>query len=250
MCTTQTLSSWEVDDFISTRSQFAGESVEDAKYAITDHLAGIDLKKVNHIQRVILLAEEFDYALLKTAEWLSEKYGIAIRCYRMNYASDGLSEYLSCACIYPPAEIADQASRARRPSSMLITRDSTQDTLASITNPDVRSFFENPPANGERAASREIAIRINGRRRFWVGMRRKHAYVWQGGRFADDVKFWKENLSEPQKVEPVRDGISLRFHLRTAEDFAFFQKALGTKLNSVLFESRDDEEAESPLEEV
>lgn len=245
------LADWNLDDFLTERMQFAKESVEEARLSISDHLAGVDIKKLNQTQRVILLAEQFDYALLKTAEWLSEKYGVVIRCYRMAYASDGTSEYLSCTCIYPPAEIAEQAVRVKRPSAMLSSpSESAAEILESITNPEVRTFFEHPPANSERAAPREIAIRIGGRRRYWIGMRRKHAYVWQGGRFAEDMKFWKEGLSQPEKVEPVREGISLRFHLRTARDFEFFKNALDNKLKSTQFDVGDDEEAESPSEEA
>jgi hypothetical protein len=41
------------------------------------------LDAINRSQRIILLAEAFDFEVLVTAEWLTDRYDMDIRCYRL-----------------------------------------------------------------------------------------------------------------------------------------------------------------------
>jgi hypothetical protein len=64
---------------------------------------------LNGTQRIILMAEGFDYEVMVAAEWLTETYDMDIRCYRLKLSAEADSKYLSCTCIYPPPEITDHS---------------------------------------------------------------------------------------------------------------------------------------------
>ncbi len=236
------LADWNIDRFVATRSQFANEPPQAAIDTIRDHVRPKILDDLNRVQRVILVAEAFDFSLLKTAEWLSDTYGVGIRCYRIEYVSDGSAEYISCACIFPPADIVDNATRVRKDSTPALSRTSTSwaDLMNEVKNADVRALFEKSYGDSEkRLGSRDMAFRIKGDRRLYVGVRRNHAYVWQSGRFEGDLVYWRNALSTPLKVQPVENGGSLSFILKTAGDVIFFEQSLCGKLQNVSFLEQD-----------
>jgi hypothetical protein len=105
------IAKWNLDKIVSLRSAFSGATPEDAQDEI-ERFLGVDITSVNQQQRLILIGEEFEYEVLSTAEWLWERHEVDIRCFRMGLTIDGQSEYLSCACIYPPREIAQHALAA------------------------------------------------------------------------------------------------------------------------------------------
>lgn len=72
--------------------------------------------------------------------------------------------------------------------------------------------------------------------------RGEFAYVWQRGRFSNDMAFWRSRLSEEDSVKPVKKGEGLRFRLRTEEDLQAFREAVTAAL-------ADQEWSESGLEE-
>ena len=88
-----------------------------------------------------------------------------------------------------------------------------------------------PPAR-ETVAARQIVVHPE----------RHSAYAWQHRRFDGDVEFWRQRLSEPDGVEAVKGGRSLRFWLRSAADFAAFQAAVSGELTRVVFRGREDGE--------
>ena len=65
-----------------------------------------------------------------------------------------------------------------------------------------------------------------------MAARKKNAYVWQQGRFDDDVEFWKKGLRAPEGVKPVKKGKCLRLFLATKDDFKFFHEAATQSLQS------------------
>lgn len=70
--------------------------------------------EVNQDQRIILVAEAFDYEVLAGAEWLYEKH-VDIACVRVSMALDeGGAEYLAFTQIFPPREIEEVAISRRR----------------------------------------------------------------------------------------------------------------------------------------
>lgn len=103
------VSQWEPDDFI----QLLDEAKQEA---LTDFLE-VDRDQINRQQRIILIAEAYDYALLVSAEWLSEHYGVDIICCRIAMATDSATktEYFVCSNVYPAPELAKEAvPRGRR----------------------------------------------------------------------------------------------------------------------------------------
>ena len=103
------IAQWEPDDFLKLLD-------DDQQEALTDFLE-VDRDDINRRQRIILIAEAYDYALLIGAEWLSEQYGMDITCCRIPMATDSTtrSEYLVCSNVYPAPELAKEAvSRGRK----------------------------------------------------------------------------------------------------------------------------------------
>lgn len=228
------MADWTPADFVDERQRFAGETPQEASDQIRDSLQSVNKNDLNRTQRVILLAENFDFALLKTAEWLSKKYEVNLKCYKMDYAVDGDSEYLACTCVYPPKEIVDYASRVRRPSS-LATSDrpsSWEQALSIVKSEPVRAFFQKSiEANREQnIGSRQVYFRLGKDRKFGVCARSKHAWAWQGGRFHGDVEFWQERVSLPAKVKVFNNGSQLSFNLATKTDFDQFEQAVAREL--------------------
>jgi hypothetical protein len=237
---------WDGQRFIDTLAANYSQSADDAKAAIEDH-TGSDIKGINSAQRILLIAEDFDPALLIAGEWLHESYDVDIRCYRLQLSQEGANDYLTCTCIYPPIEIA----ALTRGSGNTPTQTSTAWTdwgaaLEAVDNGAVRAFFQSELAKQQEArlAYRELIYRKGGKRRFWLSCRKKYAYVWQWGRFGSDVTFWQDRLSEPNHVQPVSNNRGLRFHLGASADFVAFGKAMSEELSEVEFlDSADFQEA-------
>jgi hypothetical protein len=102
------ISDWEPKHLATERAGFANKPVIDASEEIEEFLSE-EGTSLNASQRIILIAEDYDYEVLVAAKWLSEKHSIDILCWKIELAADGSAEYLSVACIYPPAELADAA---------------------------------------------------------------------------------------------------------------------------------------------
>ena len=224
------ISPWELDDFLQLLD-------DDQQEALSDFLE-VDRKVINRQQRIILVAEAYDYALLIGAEWLSEHYGVDIICCRIALAKDSLTEteYLVCSNVYPAPELAKEAlSRGRdRTGTSKVKWTDWETALSGITNNSLVSYFKQ-----ELAASREsylpqraLRYRIAGKRRWSMEARNKNVYVWQTGRFEGDVEFWQHGLSKPDDVKPVGNEECVRLFLNTADDFQFFHDAVTVKLQS------------------
>ena len=158
---------------------------------------------------VSLLAGDFDFEVLTTAEWLSERYGVDIRCYRIALSADGETEFLTCTCIYPPPELTQHAiRRGRNGGSHPLKWADWDAALAPIENPAIVNFFSQELAAGRDSYLRKriLRYRLGGKRRLWIAARKKAAYVWQTGRFENDAQFWTTKLG----VEANRTGAPLR----------------------------------------
>ena len=227
---TAMLSQWGPDDFL----QLLGD---DQQETLLDFLE-VDLENINRQQRIILVAEAYDYALLIGAEWLSEQYGLDITCCRIAVAKDSATdtEYLVCSNVFPAPELVKEAvSRGRkRTGTSKIKWPDWEAALSDIANNAVASYFKR-----EIEASREsylrkriLLYRVAGKRRWFVTARKKYAYAWQRGRFDGDVEFWKQGVSESGDVKPVKNGECLRVFLNTEEDLQFFYDAATRKLQA------------------
>jgi len=144
------ISQWEPDDFLQLLD-------DDQQEALTDVLE-VDREDINRQQRIILIAEAYDYALLIGAEWLSEQFGVDIICCRIAVAKDSAtnSEYLVCSNVYPAPELAKEAvARGRkRTGTTKIKWPDWEAALSGVANNAVVSYF-----NQELAASRESYLR-------------------------------------------------------------------------------------------
>jgi hypothetical protein len=104
----------------------------------------LDLEDANASQRIILIAESYDYELLQTARWLTESHGLNITCYEVVLAQDQStqSEYISAVQLYPPKRLADQARQRGALRSQDENRFPTlEERLEESTNPEVKAFF-------------------------------------------------------------------------------------------------------------
>jgi hypothetical protein len=235
---------WRPEDFRT--------ELDDARYELlTDEfLEGIDFEDINRRQRIILIAESFDYSVLVSAEWLSEQYGVDILCCQVSLVADEqtASEYLVCSSIFPNPKITQRAAPrgrlGKQPSAVKWA--DWEAALANIQNPAVVEFYR-----AELAAKREsylrnrgLRYRVNGKRVLFVSARKKHAYCWQNGRFENDEAFWRSGLSNPISVDLIKDGECMRFHLETKSDFDFLLSAVQTKLSTVTWLTTLDDEDE------
>ena len=231
------VSKWEQYRIVAERQRFVGLSEEEAEGEIEDFLLQ-DAGSLNDSQRIILIAEDFEYEVLVTAEWLSEVYDLDIRCHRLALSVQDDSEYLTCTCIYPPAEIAQHAKRRiRRGDTGSLRWTDWDEALGKVSNEALVEFFRRELAQGREnhLGHRDLFYRVNDRRMFFVGARKNSAYVWQYRRFPDDEQYWAKKIGPHLDIEPVEDGKALRFHLFTAKDFEEFLDAVNGYLQTAKF---------------
>ncbi len=241
------ISKWELQQLIDSLSVLGSMPTEEAQEQIEEYL-DVDLSALNQQQRIILLAEAFDFEVLAAAEWLSVQYELDIRCYQLKLATDNKLEYLSCTCIYPAPELREHAKRRSRRDKSLKRWSNWETALQKIGNAALKAFFLEEVNSGceNNLNGRTLVYRLDGKRRFFVKARKQKAYVWQRGRFADDLSFWKKKLSSELEIEPVDDGKCLRFYLATENDFKSLKGFIAGELRDTKFLS-DDEFEESGL---
>jgi hypothetical protein len=76
-------------------AQFADKSASEIEETLDEFVEGLSAA-INKSQRIVLIAEDFDYSVLITAEWLYEKYNVDVRCYRLRLSGDQAAEFLTC----------------------------------------------------------------------------------------------------------------------------------------------------------
>lgn len=228
------IAKWESERLLACRhSSLGAEALEEE----VENFLEEGTATLNHAQRVILIAESFDYEVLVTAEWLSEKYGVDIRCYRLSISADGTNEFISCSCIYPPEELAQHSIRRGRPPVKPVKWADWDEALRRVNNTAVVDFFRQELADGRDNYLRRRVIRykVDGRRRWNVHARRERAYVWQNGRFSGDQSFWQAELGSDAEVQLVRNGSALRFLLNSPQQFTAFLNAITKKISNDQF---------------
>tara|TARA_Y100000814_G_scaffold111615_1_gene79018 strand:- start:1539 stop:2537 length:999 start_codon:yes stop_codon:yes gene_type:complete len=221
------MSQWSPDDFFNLLDA-------DKQEQLIDFLE-VDIEEVNRTQKLVLVAEAFDFSLLIGAEWLNDNFGVSILCCRIALATDAESEneYLVCSNIYPTPELAQVAiSRGRSRSSQLIAWNGWDAAIAGIENEHVASYYKQQiDANRESYLQKRILhYRIDGKKRWSPHARKDSAYVWQQGRFVEDIDFWSNGLSESSNIKTVAGDSCLSFSLMTKEDFDFFHAAVTKEL--------------------
>ena len=228
------VSKWDAEQLLNLRSRTVQKGLEDVESELEDFLGG-DAEQLNASQRIVLIAEDFDFTVLASAEWLSDQYSLDIRCYRLSISVDADAEYLNCTCIFPPPELAQHAARRSRSRRSEATAKwaNWDEALAPINNEAVVAFFQQQLAEGRersRLPKRVLYFRIHGKRRLFVQAVSTGGYVWQYRRFQGDVDFWTETLGSHAEIGEVKQGSCLRFKLKTNGDFAAYLDALANKL--------------------
>jgi hypothetical protein len=221
------ISKWPAERFIDVYSKLGANG--DPREQLEQCLESEDASTLNQSQRIILLAEDFDFEVLVTAEWLTEKYDVDIRCYRLALSSEAGSDFLTCTCIYPPPEITEHAIQRKRGALSSTTLWPDWETaLRETENEAVAKFFRKQlAANRESDLKyRRLLWRFNGKRRFRVMARRSYAIVKQYGRFPDDVKFWADKMGNDIKLREPDHAENLRFLLQTEEQFQKLPEAI------------------------
>jgi len=184
-----------------------------------------------------------EYAVLVTAEWLTEQYEFDIKCYRLALSAEENTEFLTCTCIFPPPEITQHAIRRTRRAGGKQSRYADWDqALAEVTNKAVADFFKSELAAGRENYLRKriLRFRFDGKRRFFTSMRHDRVYVWQSARFKDDIDFWTKKIGTHIDIKPVKDQMALRFFLKSEHDFAKFADAIENDIPKVEFLKSDD----------
>ena len=233
------LSKLDSAGFIERVARFAEKPASQIEDALDDFVEG-GAAAVNKSQRIVLIAEGFDYSVLITSEWLSERYGVDVRCYRLRLAADQAAEFLTCERVYPPAELTEQAVRVRgAPTEREVRYKNWDEALAGIDNKAVADFFQQELAKGRKGylPRRILNWTQDGHRRFWVMARKNHAYGWQIGRFDGDIEFWRSKLGGADADIAVvgRHDNRVRFRLKTAEQIAAFRDAINGPLAKLTF---------------
>lgn len=242
------IAEWTPERLVALRREFAGVTVEQANESVEQFLKE-DVDAVNQRQRLILVAEDFDYSVLASAEWLSEKYGVDVRCFKLVVTIDEPNEYIGCVRIFPQSDLAQEAVSRRATSGGVAPTvwRNWDDAIAAMDNPAMADFFRQQIQSGKQHYLRKRLVRffVADRWRWSVSAKTDRAYVWQNGRFEGDVEFWRSRLSVPDDVVPVKLDKSLRLRLRTAKDFANFVRAAEIESSSMRFlmdHAGDDEE--------
>jgi len=223
------IADWPPERLVERMATALKVPVSEAQQKIEGFL-DCELSAVNESQRVVLLAEAFDYEVLATCQWLIDGYGMDVRCYQMKLARhDGLT-LLSCARLLPTRELRDQAVSGRRSNRQAkAPRWSDWDSaLEAMANEDERAFFRRQLDRRceHYLPDGTLYFRHGGKRRWWVQARSQNSYVWQTCRFEGDEAYWTERLSDNAEVRPVREGKALRFYLVTAQDFEQFERTV------------------------
>jgi len=237
------IAKWKPNDFLALLDVERREKLSD--------FVEVEPESINREQRVLLIAEAYDYEVLAGAEWLHEKYEVDILCCRISLATDAKSgaEYLSCTQVFPPPE----AKVPRRRGGQTVQFTNWDLVLADVSNPAVKDYFAAQLKNGRvnnLGSSARLHYHlplISGRRRWRLVLQKKKAFCVQNGRFEGDVDFWQERISDPDSVAPVKAG--LRFSLLTTDDFAAFHKAATEDLVNVRWMDSEIEPADSDDEE-
>ena len=248
------VSKWLPEEFL----QRTGRSLD----SIADQIP-IEIDDINQDQRIILIAEAFDYEVLIGAQWLYEKCEVDIACVRVAAALDETtgSEYLNFTQLFPTRGLDELARKRgyRRSGQVSGAFNSWDELLSGVTNQAVAEFFRQCLDKGQENNLnwRELLFRIETEWHYSVRVRDQYARATQRGRFSEDIDFWRMRLSEPRTVQTgtkVHTGDRLRFQLVTSADFAAFEKAIDSELKTVKWEDVDSAQIQpsddNPTEEA
>ena len=176
------VSKWGVGDAFleEVKARIPAQYDAVAKYAQT-----VD-EELNREQRIILIAEAYDYEVLATAEWLNEPHDVNIACYRITVGHhEGHGHYVSCTKIFPAPELEDLATLRGKKKITDGMPTNWDAVLARCQNPDVVKFSRERLEQNQRRNPKGNAFAYpkTGSIHWFVQIRRTCAFVYQVGRF-------------------------------------------------------------------
>lgn len=221
------ISKWSSDEIIL----LPGIRMDD----LTDFLE-VETDEINRTQRLILIAEDFDFEILAGAEWLYEQFQVDVLCAKVALAVDRTAnaEYLVCNRIFPAKELADEAIARRRPSTQGGNSwTDWEQALVGVENPALVEFVKSELQAGQenRLRTRTLYYRVAGHRRFHFNVTGARARVAQLARFPDDAQYWSERLAD-KDIREKAGNHQLGFFITTSDDLCAFKAALA-ELESV-----------------
>jgi len=147
------ISKWGVAD------EFLGRTTTAKREAINSFIR-VETAELNRSQRVIMVAEAYDYEVLVTAQWLNEAYDVDIACYQIALARDGNDDalYVSCTQIYPPQELSELARLRRSAKSTAGPARKDLEAMLSRSGAEVTQFFRDRLKQKARTDSRDSAL--------------------------------------------------------------------------------------------
>ena len=87
------------------------ENSREAKQQINEFIE-VNFEKINNKQRIILVSKEFHQDVLKASAWLSEEYGMRIKCVRLlPFVNDDNELFLSSEVLLPTPGLEDYIER-------------------------------------------------------------------------------------------------------------------------------------------
>jgi hypothetical protein len=224
----QDLSAQEVEEIAA--DYLKGKPLEEV-FEATFRDRGKDFPEVINGQHSIkIVASRIDDSTERIIRYLSGK-GIAINFVRFHLfkSADG-REHLVRTFVVPPGQaeaISKGGPRTKRTHRTL--RDKLDDESQDEA---VREFLKqrlSDPKQKSNKPGRALVYHVSGTVRFTVWAKGSFARIIQKGRFANDMTFWREHLSD-HNVEPIKKAKDLRFGLYTREDFKFFQDTMEQKI--------------------
>ncbi|MGH9345240.1 MAG: hypothetical protein ACRD19_15955 [Terriglobia bacterium] len=231
------LSKWTDDDIREQYREFCNRYPGEP-HTDLDEFLGPNVV-LNQQQRVVLVAEDFEYEVLIACEWLTETYGVDLRCYRLALARDDESEYLTCTRVSPPREITEQALKRGRGTGSPLWQTWDDYLKDTVKNDAIVEFVnkELPKRSSYLGKDPNLRFLVGDKIRFQFYPGREYAYVWQLGRFDNDVQLWKTRLKNDPQVNSVAHERNLRFLLRSQEDLTMFVDIVDKELRPEQFQT-------------
>lgn len=185
--------------------------------------------------RMVFVADVIPSELRRIVEFLNEQMDPA------DVVAVEIRQYVGGGMTTLVPRVVGQTARKKPPVKKW---EDWESALASVENAAVVSYFQQElSANRESyLPKRLLHFRPDGKRRLLVAVRKGKAYVRQNGRFVGDIEFWKQGISDPDAVTPIKNGGRLSFVLVTKDDFQFFHHAATNGLDSVEWSGGSPEE--------
>jgi hypothetical protein len=234
------ISDWQFEDFALELAQKQNVKLEAATIRLQSYLKN-NLDALNHGQRVFLVAEEFDLKTLATAKWLREKHRVDVSCIQLESGVSGDIVLLSCSTLVPTPGLTDIA-RDTRTRQVSGGTTNWEERLAKVKNADVANFFKKELADGTERNSAFLCYSLGGRQRLFLGLRQKHAYVWQRGRFEGDIEFWQTKCGPQLEVETKDGATALAFTLSSTKSLASLRNVVDNELQQKNFSDKGADE--------